>query len=101
MDERTNTDLRKQASPPPDVMIFGSGACAQKIAANLYDHGINAWLAAREDSPRAAGRGDRLHWLPGIELTACRGFAKNFDLNLRQRKFAFWSTRDGHCPCRR
>jgi len=89
MDERTNTDLRKQASPPPDVMIFGSGACAQKIAANLYDHGINAWLAAREDSPRAAGRGDRLHWLPGIELTACRGFAKNFDLNLRQGNSLF------------
>ncbi len=94
MDERTNTDLRKQASPPPDVVIFGGGACAQKIAANLYDHGINAWLAAREDIPGTAGRGDRLHWLGGIELTSCHGFAKNFDLKLKQRDLLF----DQHVP---
>jgi len=85
MDESTNTDLQEQASPPPDVMIFGNGACAHKIAANLYDHGIHAWLAAREDIPGTAGRGDRLHGLSGIELTACHGFAKNFDLKLKQR----------------
>ncbi len=94
MDERTNTDLRKQASPRPDVMIFGSGACAQKIAANLYDHGVHAWLAAREDSPPTDGRGDRLHWLTGIELSSCRGFAKNFALKLRRGNLYF----DQHVP---
>ncbi|MEE4113824.1 MAG: hydrogenase iron-sulfur subunit [Desulfobacteraceae bacterium] len=84
MDERNNTDMRRKGSRSPDVMIFGSGACAQKIAANLNDHGIHAWLAAREDSPPSPRRGDGLHWLSGIELSICRGFAKNFDLKLRR-----------------
>ena len=48
MEERPDSDLRKQASPPPEVIVFGSGACAQKIAANLYDHGVNAWLTAKD-----------------------------------------------------
>ena len=92
MDERTNTDPDEQASSPPAVMIFGSGACAQKIAANLYGHGINAWLAAREDSPRAAGHSEHLHWLTGIELTSCRGFANNFELKLMQKGSLFHQT---------
>jgi coenzyme F420-reducing hydrogenase delta subunit/heterodisulfide reductase subunit A-like polyferredoxin len=94
MDDSTNTDMRRKGSRSPDVMIFGSGACAQKIAANLHDHGIKAWLAARDDAARAAGRGDRLHWLAGIELFSCRGFAKNFDLKLRRGNILF----DQHVP---
>jgi coenzyme F420-reducing hydrogenase delta subunit/NAD-dependent dihydropyrimidine dehydrogenase PreA subunit len=70
-------------------MIFGSGACAQKIAANLNGHGIHAWLAAREESPPEAGRDDRLHWLSGIDLSSCRGFAKGFDLKLRRGNLYF------------
>jgi len=85
MDERTNSDLWKQTSPPPEVMIFGSGACARKIAVNLYDQGINAWLAAREDSPPASGHDEKMHWLTHIELTTCQGFARNFDLKLTQK----------------
>lgn len=85
MDERTNADRRKQTPPPPEVMIFGSGACARKIAANLYDQGINAWLAAREDSPPAAGQAEKMHWLTNIGLTACHGFARNFELKLTQK----------------
>ena len=85
MDERANTDHQKQTSPPPEVMIFGSGACARKIAANLFDLGINAWLAAREDSPPAAGHGEKMHWLTNIGLTTCHGFARNFDLKLTQK----------------
>ena len=94
MDQKTNTDMRRKGSRSPDVMIFGSGACAQKIAANLYDHGIHAWLAAREGSLPKAGRGDRLHWLTGVELSHCRGFAKNFDLKLKRGNLYF----DQHVP---
>ena len=85
MDERTYTDHRRQASPPPEVMIFGSGACARKIAANLYDQGINACLAAREDSPPSAGHGEKMHWLTHIQLGTCHGFAKRFELKLTQK----------------
>lgn len=85
MDESTTADLRKQASPPPEVIVFGSGACAQKIAANLYDHGINAWLAAGEKESPAAGQGEKMHWLTGVELTACHGFANNFELKLTEK----------------
>ncbi len=89
MDESTNTDLRNESVPSPEVMIFGSGTCAQKIAANLRDHGINAWLAAREEAPLAAGHRDRMHWLTGIELSTCHGFANNFELKLKQDNSLF------------
>jgi len=81
--------MSNQPPSPTEVMIFGSGACAQKIAANLYGHGINAWLAARKDAPRETGQGGKRHWLTGIELNACRGFAKNFDLKLTQKGSLF------------
>ncbi len=89
MDEGTNTDLGNQSSPSPEVMIFGSGACAQKIAANLSDHGINACLAATEEAPLATENGHGKRWLTGIELSACRGFAKNFHLKLTQKGTLF------------
>jgi hypothetical protein len=89
MDERTDSEPRKQASPPPEVIVFGSGACAQKIAANLYDHGINAWLAANENESPAAGQSEKNHWLTGVELTACHGFANNFELKLTQKGSLF------------
>ena len=66
-------------------MIFGSGACAQKIAANLADCGIRTRLAAREESPLSSGDGEERHWLPGIQLASCRGFANDFELKLRQK----------------
>ena len=85
MDQSTTTDHRKPALPSPEVMIFGSGTCAQKVAANLYDHGIKAWLAAREEASPATGHGDKMHWWTGVELTTCHGFAGNFDLRLIQK----------------
>jgi coenzyme F420-reducing hydrogenase delta subunit/Pyruvate/2-oxoacid:ferredoxin oxidoreductase delta subunit len=89
MEERTNIELREQTSPPPEVIVFGSGTCAQKIASNLYDHGIQAWIASREGTPCDAGLSDKMHWFTGVELTACRGFAKHFKLMLTQEGSLF------------
>lgn len=80
------TDITNQASPPPEVVIFGSGACALKIAANLSENGIDAWLATAETPPAAAGRHVPMHWLAGSELTRCRGFAGKFELTLTQNQ---------------
>jgi coenzyme F420-reducing hydrogenase delta subunit/Pyruvate/2-oxoacid:ferredoxin oxidoreductase delta subunit len=85
MGDKTTTDLRNQSSPPREVIIFGSGACAQKIADNLSGHGIKACLAVKENAPPATGQGDGARWLHGVELTACRGFAGNFELTFRQQ----------------
>jgi quinone-modifying oxidoreductase subunit QmoB len=85
MGDKTTTDLPNLSSPPQEVIIFGSGACAQKIAANLSDHGINAWLAASEAAPRAIGQAADTRWLSGVALTTCRGFAGNFELKLKQK----------------
>jgi heterodisulfide reductase subunit A-like polyferredoxin len=76
------------------VIVFGSGACAQKIAANLDDHGINAWLAAWEEAPEAGDVGELRNRLTGVELIACHGFAKNFNLRLIQKG----SLIDQHVP---
>jgi coenzyme F420-reducing hydrogenase delta subunit/Pyruvate/2-oxoacid:ferredoxin oxidoreductase delta subunit len=85
MGDKTTTDRRNQSSPPREVIIFGSGACAQKIADNLSGHGIKACLAAKEIAPPATGQGGGARWLQGVELTACRGFAGNFELTFRQQ----------------
>lgn len=85
MNEPTHSDLREHDSSPPEVMIFGSGACARKIAANLADRGINAWLAARDESPPQTDNHNAMHWLDGAQLIRCRGFAGNFELQLQQK----------------
>ena len=85
MGEKTTTGLRNQSSPPREVIIFGSGACAQKIADNLSAYGIKACLAAKENTPTATAQDEGARWLSGVELTACRGFAGNFELTFRQQ----------------
>ncbi len=84
MDEPTSSPIRKHASAPPEVMIFGSGACARKIAANLIDRGIDAWLAARDEAPPETGNHRALNWLAGATLIRCSEFAGNFELQLQQ-----------------
>jgi coenzyme F420-reducing hydrogenase delta subunit/Pyruvate/2-oxoacid:ferredoxin oxidoreductase delta subunit len=60
-----NSAVDRNASPEAvQVMIFGSGACAQKIRANLAEQGIAARLAV------------------GAHLDRCRGFTGNFQLRL-------------------
>lgn len=84
MSDITVADCRNPSPPPPEVMIFGSGACARRIAANLGRHGIHTRLAARQTPSAAAVRRDDQHGLAGVVLTACRGFAGNFRLTLKR-----------------
>ena len=60
--EKYNTRRQEGGAGPAQVMIVGSGACAQKIAANLAEQGIGACLA------------------DGAELDGCRGFSGHFQL---------------------
>jgi quinone-modifying oxidoreductase subunit QmoB len=85
MGEKTTTDLRIPSSPSQEVIIFGSGACAQRIAENLSGHGINACLAASADGPPETGQGAGAPWLQGVELSSCHGFAGNFELTLKKK----------------
>ncbi len=84
MDPQTDP-LRPQKSDPDalDVIIFGSGACARHIAANLNASGISVCLVSGEGNIAAADTGH----LPGSQVAAsldrCRGFAGSFDLVLR------------------
>ncbi len=83
MDQPTDNGHAKQTAMPPAVMIFGGGACARKIAANLAGHGVEAWLAAGHDVPEKTGSHDPMHRLVGAQLNGCRGFAGNFELQLK------------------
>lgn len=82
MDKPSHKDLT-HPSGAPAVMIFGGGVCARKIAVNLTDYGLDAWLAAADtpldgdESPGGA------RWLQGAELIHSRGFAGQFGLQLR------------------
>lgn len=89
MGTKTTTDLGNHSFPPQEVIIFGSGACAQKIADNLCGHGIHACLAAGENASPETGLDAGAQWLHGVELAACRGFAGKFELTLRQQDTFF------------
>lgn len=106
MDQPTET---KPGLPPPvspRVMIFGSGACARKIAHNLMQCGIGCWLAAGDDASLETGSREGLHWLAGAELQRCRGFAGNFELQLKDEQQILTETvpaivvaqDHSHCP---
>lgn len=82
MDQRTPNEIREHPSPAPEVMIFGSGACARKIAANLVDGGVVAWLAAGDEAVPPTDSRSAVHGLGGAELIHCRGFAGDFELLL-------------------
>ena len=86
MNERPNDNLLEPSSSSSAVMIFGSGACAQKIAANLADHSITACLTAADELLTASDRDPSANWLTGVELTRCRGFAGNFELAFQQKQ---------------
>jgi quinone-modifying oxidoreductase subunit QmoB len=68
-----------------EVMIFGDGPCAGRIAQNLADHRIGVWLVA--DGPMAASAAmDRpgIHLLSDARMIECRGYAGAFELRLAQ-----------------
>lgn len=69
---------------PFEVMIFGSGQCARKIAANLSGHGIHAWLATSELDPQISQHENANHWLSGTRLSAVKGFPGNFRITLER-----------------
>jgi len=72
----------KNDSSPTEVMIFGSGTCAQKIATNLAEGGIEVCLSAVE-APRSERKvHHRIQWLVGAELLHCRGFAGSYQLRM-------------------
>ncbi len=62
--EKDTACARQGSAGPATVMIFGNGACARKISANLADQGVGACLA------------------DGTELDRCQGFTGKFQLRL-------------------
>lgn len=86
MKKRTGNRVHEQTSPSPEVMIFGSGACAQKIAATLTEKGIEACLATSEGSLQGTDCKDRTQCLFDTQLVHCHGFAGNFTLHLKHRE---------------
>lgn len=65
------------------VIIFGSGQCAQKIAANLADNGVYTLLSAQENVFASTAFGDKTNRLDGAELVDCKGFAGRFELDFK------------------
>lgn len=86
MDEPTDTKRGLPASASPRVMIFGSGACARKIADNLTQCGIGSWLATGDDASLETEPRDGRHWLAGAKLQQCCGFAGDFKLQLKDER---------------
>ena len=76
----------RTASPDkgsPEVILFGSGACAHRIAANLEASGVRVCVVSgiydRKAMPDAAPANAPL----AMELIRCRGFAGKFELLLK------------------
>ena len=79
-----HTNFSSQNAASSDVLIFGDGACAKKIASNLADNNVNAWVVSGENSSTASVAEDTVQWLPDSELVGCKGFARDFQLLLQQ-----------------
>jgi coenzyme F420-reducing hydrogenase delta subunit/Pyruvate/2-oxoacid:ferredoxin oxidoreductase delta subunit len=67
-----------------DVLIFGSGVCAQKTAANLVEHGINTCIVTKGAQAPTSVSANKTNWLTATQLEACKGFAGDFYLVLNQ-----------------
>jgi quinone-modifying oxidoreductase subunit QmoB len=76
----------KNNSSPAEVMIFGGGACAQKIATNLAEAGIDVCLSAVDASRPERDVHNRIQWLVGAELVHCRGFAGSYQLRINDNQ---------------
>lgn len=82
--EKTNAKTFLQDTPATEVIIFGSGVCAQQTAANLTGQGVNAYLATMAEKAPMSMVGDKVQWLTGTQLMDCKGFAGEFNLTLNQ-----------------
>jgi coenzyme F420-reducing hydrogenase delta subunit/Pyruvate/2-oxoacid:ferredoxin oxidoreductase delta subunit len=67
-----------------DVIIFGHGACAQKTAANLVEHGVNTCVVTKGRQAPTSVSHNHANWLTDTQLVACKGFAGDFHLVLNQ-----------------
>jgi quinone-modifying oxidoreductase subunit QmoB len=92
MDEGKAYGKGRRPSASPGVMVFGGGACARRVAANMAACGIDTWLAATDEAPPADDSRDAVNWLVGSELTRCHGFAGNFELRLKNGNGLFDKT---------
>lgn len=72
-----------------DVLIYGSGPCALRMAHNLAEHGVGVWLAADKAASVPHG-GIRL--LEGARPVRCNGYAGEFEVILRRN--------DGNIACK-
>lgn len=70
---------------PAEVLVFGSGACAERIGANLSQNGVKVWLVppnGHQDPGSVLDSG--FETLPNVQFFQCRGFAGQFDVVLKQ-----------------
>jgi len=84
MKHRTGNGAQDQDLSKKSVMIFGSGACAQKIAANLALMGINTWMATSNHLSPEPDSHHLIQWMWDTRLIHCSGFAGRFSLQLDQ-----------------
>lgn len=64
-----------------DILIYGSSACALRLAQNLAEHGVQVYLAA--EKPDSVLH-DGIQLLEGARIVQCKGFAGAFELKLNQ-----------------
>lgn len=84
MDEKTHSKLGMERPAAIEVIIFGSGACAQKIAANLADHTIQVSLVTARKTMTTFQGSPETHWITESRPIDCRGFAKDFEVVLKK-----------------
>jgi coenzyme F420-reducing hydrogenase delta subunit/NAD-dependent dihydropyrimidine dehydrogenase PreA subunit len=84
MDEKAHSKLGMAKPAAIEVIIFGSGACAQKIAANLADHTIRVGLVTPQKTMKTSQGSPVMYWITESRLIDCIGFAKDFDVVLKQ-----------------
>jgi coenzyme F420-reducing hydrogenase delta subunit/Pyruvate/2-oxoacid:ferredoxin oxidoreductase delta subunit len=89
MVENVNLEPPLVNAQSTDVIIFGSGVCAQKTAANLAHYGIKTCVATKGQRAPAPMPEDKITWLTGAQLMDCKGFAGDFKLVLNQDNAIF------------
>ena len=82
MKSQCDSGYPHQRSVPPEVLLFGGGACANLIAANLVESGIAVHRVAGSQSQQAQSHAVPDHSAQAMELVRCRGFAGKFELLL-------------------
>lgn len=84
MEEKAYSKLGMERPAALEVVIFGSGACAQKIAANLAELTIQVSLVTPRKTLKTSHGRTATHLIAGSRPIDCRGFAKDFDVVVKQ-----------------